>query len=166
MRFFSEEQRFNQPLVFIILIMSSLLVIGITTNEYMSKNSTMKTVDFIIILGTYFVFALPIFFLKLITRIDETGIHYRFFPFHKNTKTIIWSEIKSVRLRKYDAISEYGGWGIKGFFGQKGIAVNVRGNIGIQLEFKHSRRPFLIGTQKENEVSKTLENYKYKLEQI
>ena len=162
MRIFKEEQRFTQPLIFVILIMSSVVVIGLTTKEYMAENSTMKTVELVTVIGTYLAFTLPIFFFKLITRIDEKGIHYRFSPFHKKFRTIIWSEIKVAYTRKYDAVSEYGGWGIKGFFRKKGKAINVKGDIGIQLELKNSK-PFLIGTQKENEVKSVLETYRHKL---
>ena len=162
MRIFKEEQRFTQPLILVILIMSGLVVIGLTTKEYMAENSNMKTVEFITVLGGYFAFTLPIFFFKLITRIDEKGIHYRFFPFHRKFRTLFWPEIKTASVRKYDAISEYGGWGLKGFFGKRGRAINVKGDIGIQLYLTNAKA-FLIGTQKENEAKSVLETYKHKL---
>ena len=162
MRIFKEEQRFTQPLIFIILTMSAVVVLGLTTKEYVAENSTMKTVEFVTVIGTYLAFTLPIFFFKLMTRIDEKGIHYRFFPFHRKFRSIVWSEIKTVYVRNYDAISEYGGWGIKGFFRKRGKAINVKGDIGIQLELKNSKL-FLVGTQKEDEAKRVLETYKHKL---
>ena len=162
MRIFKEEQRFTQPLIFVILIISSLVVVGLTTKEFVAENSNMKTVEYVTVLGTYFAVMLPIFFFKLITRIDEKGIHYRFFPFHRKFRTLLWSEIKTAYVRKYDAISEYGGWGIKGFFRKRGKAINVKGDIGIQLELKNSKL-FLVGTQKEDEAKRVLETYKHKL---
>ena len=77
----------------------------------------------------------------MITRIDEKGIHYRFFPFHRKEKIILWTEIQIAQVRKYDAISEYGGWGLKGGFGKKyGTAINTKGNIGIQLVLTNSKK--------------------------
>ena len=162
MRIFKEEQRFTQSWLIVLIIISVLTPTGIILNEYTKENSTMSQTEFVLIIGILVICIAPIFFFKLITRIDEGGIHYRFFPIHRNTKTIKWSEIKSIRLRKYDAISEYGGWGVKGFFGQRGKAFNVKGNIGIQLEFDNSKS-FLIGTQKKEEVKRILETYRHKV---
>jgi len=107
----------------------------------------------------------PIFFFKLKTRIDEIGIHFQFFPFHFSAKTIAWSELKSAETRKYNAISEYGGWGLKGGFfwrKSKGVAYNVSGDIGIQLEYKTGKK-ILIGTQLLNDVNSVLKTYEEKI---
>ena len=68
-------------------------------------------------------------------------------------------------IRKYDALTEYGGWGIKGgkfWKKDKGTAVNVSGDIGIQLELKSGKK-LLIGTQLKNESEMVLQTYKTKL---
>jgi len=162
MKIFKEEQRFTQPLVFVLLIMSFLVTVGITLKEYFTEGSKMTTTELLSVIGIFLACALPIFFFKLITRIDEKGIHYRFVPFHTKLKSILWSEIKSAHVRKYEAISEYGGWGIKGFLGKRGKAINVKGDIGIQLELKNSKK-FLIGTQLESEAKQVLMTYADKL---
>ena len=163
MRIFKEEQRFTQTWLIVLMTMSILVPIILIIKEYTSENSTMRTVEFVSTLGTIIGVTLPIFFFKLITRIDEKGIHYRFFPFHRKFRTIQWSDIAAVYVRKYDAISEYGGWGFKGGFRKKkGRAINVKGDIRIQLELK-SFKKILIGTQKETEAKKVLQNYEYKV---
>jgi hypothetical protein len=162
MRIFKEEQRFTQPLIIVILSMSALVTFGLVIHEYTKEDSTMKLVELVTVLGIFLGATLPIFFFKLITRIDEKGIHYRFFPFHRKQKSILWLEIQSAYVRKYDAISEYGGWGLKGFRRKNGQAINTKGNIGIQLELKNSKK-LLIGTQKETEAKKVLEYYQHKL---
>ncbi len=161
MRIFKEEQRFTQPLIIVVLGMSFLVVMGLVLQEYFKENSTMKLSELLLVIGLYILFTVPIFFFKLYSRIDEKGIHYRLFPFHGKMRTIAWNEVRSAYVRKYDAISEYGGWGIKGFFRKHGKAVNVKGDIGIQLELKNSKK-ILIGTQKETEAKQVLENYSYK----
>lgn len=163
MRIFKEEQKFTQPLIIVVLAMSFLVVTGLMMKEFLSENSKLRAVEVVTVIATFLASIMPIFFLKLITRIDEFGIHYKFFPFHRKMKKIMWSEIQSIHVRKYDAISEYGGWGLKGLLNRKkGKAINVKGNIGIQLELKNNKK-LLIGTQKENEAQSVLETYKHKI---
>ncbi|PWG05518.1 hypothetical protein DIS07_08650 [Polaribacter aquimarinus] len=88
-------------------------------------------------------------------------MHYQFFPFHFSFKTISWKEIKNAHVRNYDPIGEYGGWGLKGGFPfnkKKGKAINVKGDIGIQLELQNNKK-ILIGTQKEIEAKQVLKTY-------
>lgn len=69
-------------------------------------------------------------------------------------------------VRKYDPIGDYGGWGLKGgalWNSKKGKAINVSGDIGIQLELKNSKK-LLIGTQKEAEARRVLETYNHKIQ--
>ena len=163
MRIFKEEQRFTQTWLIVLMVVSIIVPIGLIIKEYSEENSSMTTVELLLIVGLMLLFSFPIFFFKLTTRIDEKGIHYRFFPFHRSIKTILWSEIQSATIRKYDAISEYGGWGLRGGFRRKkGKAINVSGDMGIQLELKNTKK-LLIGTKKEAEAKKVLETYSLKL---
>ena len=163
MRIFKEEQRFTQPLIIVILTMSALVTFGLVIHEYTKEDSNMKLVELITVTGVFLGGRLPIFLFKLITRIDEKGIHYRFFPFHRKQRSILWSEIQTAYVRQYDAVSEYGGWGLKGGFRRKkGKAINTKGNIGIQLELFNTKK-LLIGTQKETDAKKVLEYYQHKL---
>ena len=165
MKVFKEEQRFTQTWLIALLGISIVIPIILITKEYLEKNSSMTTNEFLLTLGGIIVSLSFIFFFKLTTRIDETGIHYQFFPFHFSLRLIKWPEINKAYVRTYDPISEYGGWGLKGgslWNKKNGTAINVSGDIGIQLELKNGKR-ILIGTQKENEAKRVLENYKNKL---
>lgn len=168
MRIFKEEQRFTQTWLLVLMGFSSLVPVFIILKEYLNENTKMTTNEFTLtIVGIILIPAL-IFIFKLTTRIDEKGIHYQFFPFHFSFKSITWSEIVSANVRNYDAISEYGGWGLKGGFfwnKSKGTAINVSGDIGIQLELKNGKK-LLIGTQKENEAKSVLETYKSKINEL
>ena len=57
-------------------------------------------------------------------------------------------------MRRYNALSEFGGWGIR--FGSNGTAFNVSGNMGLQLEFL-TRNGLLIVTSKAAELTKVIE---------
>ncbi len=163
MKVFKEEQYFRQLWLIILLSVTILMTVGIILNEFLKENTTMSMTEFISVTVLVIFFTTLIFFFKLKTRIDEKGIHYQFFPFHLSLKLITWSEISKATVRTYDPISEYGGWGLKGRFRRKsGRAINIRGNVGIQLELKNGKK-LLIGTQKENEVKRVLNTYSTKI---
>ncbi|AUC23926.1 hypothetical protein BTO15_00635 [Polaribacter sejongensis] len=92
-------------------------------------------------------------------------MHYQFFPLHFKVKTIPWNTISKAYVRKYQPISEFGGWGLRGgFFFNKGKekAVNVSGDIGIQLILKNGEK-LLIGTLLKEEAKRVLETYNSKI---
>jgi len=168
MRIFKEEQRFNQLWIIILLIVSMLVPLGIIVGTYLKKPDSFTTIEFLIIIGVIIIASGIIFLFKLTTRIDEYGIHYKFFPFHLKYRRIEWNEITDAYVRKYDALNEYGGWGLKGgalWKISKGIAINVSGDIGIQLELKNGKK-LLIGTQKENDAKNILATYKLKIKNV
>ena len=105
---------------------------------------------------------LLLFYFKLETRIDEAGIHYSFWPFHLTMRHVHWHEMTTCYVRKYNPIAEYGGWGYRIRLGKGGRALNVKGNIGIQLELTNGKK-IMIGTQKEAEVRSVLRQYEQKL---
>lgn len=99
-------------------------------------------------------------FLRLIalkTRIDEQGVYYKFIPFHFNEKAISWYDIAHCHTRTYKPIREYGGWGYR-ISPSKGKALNVKGNRGVQIEFKNGNS-LLLGTQRPDEAQKVINKY-------
>lgn len=158
MRIFKEEQRFTQTWLIIIIVISLIVTLAIILKEI----DKLTTSEIIISIGTIILASGLIFLFKLTTRIDEKGIHYKFFPFHLKFKTVFWNDIENAYIRTYDAISEYGGWGIRGgtlWYKAKGKAINISGNIGIQLELKDGKK-LLIGTNKKEQAQDVLSTYK------
>lgn len=106
---------------------------------------------------TAFKLLLTLFFLlvRLETRITDSGIAVRLFPFHLRFREYPWKAVYRCSVWKYNPIRDLGGWGVRiGFFG-KGRALTVGGHYGIQLEFTNGSR-LLIGTRKQREVSTIL----------
>lgn len=165
MKVFLEEQKMTKPLVIIVL---SIAFIGISFSVFNDwENIAQNNLESkIIALSSLIILILiSILFLsfKLKTRIDEKGIYFQFFPFHFSYRLITWNEISTCEVRNYNAILEYGGWGLKnGFRKKKGIAYNVKGNIGLQLELKNGKK-ILIGTQKKEEIQRVIKNYESKM---
>jgi len=167
MRIFKEEQKFGQPLIYIGLSIATIVVFSPIIKEWntissLPFNKQLSSLSGVLIVGLV---ALLFLFLKLRTRIDENGISFKFTPFHFKSIVINWKEVDNAYLRKYNAISEYGGWGIKGgmpWAKGNGRAYNVKGNVGLQIELLNGKR-ILIGTQKKHEVDAVLKTYATKI---
>jgi hypothetical protein len=164
MKVFIEQQRFTQPWLIGLLV---VLLIGIPLAILLNMNSMGDETEVRIVLGLAVIFDLLILGLiltvRLMTRIDETGIHYRFYPIHFKYRVIPWVDLHKCYTRKYQPVREYGGWGIKPSL-KKGLgkSFTVKGTMGIQLELTNGKK-VLIGTQLPDAVDRTLYNYKHKL---
>jgi hypothetical protein len=161
MRVFLEEQRFTQTWLIVLMTISTIVPILILTGTYLDDPEQLSLEDLVLfIVAMLLVFGL-VFLFKLTTRIDKEGIHYKFYPIHLSYKLIKWDEIDKAYIRTYEALSEYGGWGLKGgalWSSSKGKAINISGNIGIQLELKTGKK-LLIGTQKKEEATQIIRTY-------
>ncbi len=165
MKVFKEIQKFTQPWILIVLVISLAISANpiITNWNSIVHQPILKSISFFS--GTIIIFLVIIFLLKikLITKIDERGIYYQFFPFQFKLICIPWETIDSCSIRKYNAITEYSGWGLRfSFFRKNGRAFTTKGTIGMQLELKNGKK-ILIGTQKKEELERTLLNYQHKI---
>ena len=168
MKVFKEIQRFNQWWL-ILFGLITVIIIGFSfVYEYKDSGNNLSNDQLIsmIISGSLMVIVfLLIGFIRLKTKIDENGITYQFSPFHFTPTVIPWSDLSKCYIRKYSPLTEYGGWGIRGLqrkgfwdFGNKGMAYNIKGDMGIQLEFKDGGK-LLIGTQDPDKAKKTIHTY-------
>ena len=161
MRVFHESQKFDQwwfkLLMFSVLVITiGSIVMAYPEVEHSEMNTFLiATIPAIII--TLVIVGLT-FFVKLKTKIDDAGIHYGFWPFQKSLRTAHWHEIEKCYVRKYNAIREFGGWGYKYSLTGKGKVYNTKGNMGIQIVFKNSKKT-LVGTQKPDEVQRIIEKF-------
>ncbi len=153
---FSETQKFRKAWLWLILLLVALcirngVVHGCLDYDSLQPEIGLVIISAIIILGVF----LLVLLMKLETRIDKTGIYYKYIPLHREEVRIDWQNIEDAYVRKYNPIFEYGGWGMKmGLFG-KGRAFNVRGNMGLQIVFKNGKH-LLLGTQKAGEMKEVL----------
>jgi hypothetical protein len=162
MRVFKEEQRFTQTWLIVLLGMTMLPVLILISKTYLANR--MSLLNALVVIGFVLIATGFIFICKLKTRIDDIGIHYQFFPFHFKMKTIFWKNVKDAKVRQYNPLTEYGGWGIKGgslWKKANGIAYNVKGNIGIQLILNDNKK-ILIGTQNKTDANNTIDRYLHK----
>lgn len=155
---YQETQRFNNTWHYVLFLAIIGLTIGTATFNYFYMESTRSS-----IIGGFSSFAIVCilwFSMKLKTRIDTTGIHYRYTPFHLKERTLNWNEIQTVEIKEYRPLQDYGGWGIrfKGF-DFNNILLNVAGTKGIHVHLKSGKR-IMIGTQQPYEADQALERFK------
>lgn len=151
MQNYYEVQSFNKwwmRLIFIIPVSAAMYGMLSQRDANASSWSVVFVVLVLAAVGALF------FFAKLETRIDDTGITIRYFPFQRVYYYVRWDEIEEIHIRKYSPLFEYGGWGLR-YSLTNGKAYNVSGNKGLQLKLKSGKK-FLIGTQQETALQEYL----------
>lgn len=164
---FSEVQKFSKAFVLPLIILTTSLTVGLLSwgifQQIVLKhhfgNNPVSDISLLLISAAIILFVLALDWLflnaKLITEINRETIRYRYFPFILRDRFIYWQDIDKAYIRQYKPIKEYGGWGIKFGISGNGKALNVKGNYGLQLEFKNGKN-LLIGTQKKEELEALL----------
>ena len=152
--FFKERQRFTHPILFLSVAMILLTPLVV---YFFSKDTKLFQENFLASILTSLVFFSVAYFVQLETKIDESGIHYRFIPFQRKFTSISKDEIQSVFVRTYKPIREYGGWGLRYSF-RNGKAINVKGKEGIQLVLKNGKK-ILIGTQLSQQAQSVIDSF-------
>ena len=92
---------------------------------------------------------------RLETKIDEEGVHLRFFPLHLKKRTIPFKEIEDLNSGKYHPVKEFGGWGIRWRPGK--IAYNISGTKAVRIT-KENGKERVIGTQRPEELEEAIQD--------
>jgi hypothetical protein len=162
---YTEKQKFTQPILWIfILTIAAITVLPIWymffKQIFMKEPIGDKPMSdlgiTILFFGVLFTMGGIIWLLyksELTTKIDEVGIHYQLWPFHRKLHTILWSGIISWEVVEYRPLRDYGGWGIR--YGREGKAYNVQGNKGLKLTLIDEQK-ILIGTMEHQRLESFL----------
>jgi hypothetical protein len=147
---FEEKQKFTQKWLWIMLLsINGLFSFAFARQIFLDKplgNNPISDTGLTIVLVVVLLLTILFLSFRLDTRVQEDGISVRFFPIHWNFRHYKWEDIKSANIRKYAALGEFGGWGIRYSFGKSGKAYNMSGSDGLQLQLKNGQK-LLIGTQ-------------------
>jgi hypothetical protein len=156
MKVFTEVQRFRQWWIWLIVaFIIATTAVSIVLSLRMTGSGTIDYVQVaFLVISTVFIISF-LLLIRLETRIDETGIYYKFFPVHLKARKIEWSTIDSLTVIEYRPM-DYGGWGMRNSF-RKGRALSISGNVGLQLVFVNGKK-LLIGTQKAKEMNMILKD--------
>ena len=142
---FSEKQRFNQWWLWLML---SGMVATFLYGYFFAESSEDRTA---LGIGLIVIMAIALFLVsfRLETQLKRDGVYVRFPPILLKWRYYPWEKIAKSYIREYKPILEYGGWGIRGL--GKNRALNISGNIGLQLEFTDGKK-LLIGTNNREEL--------------
>ncbi|UCD64921.1 MAG: hypothetical protein JSW34_05685 [Candidatus Zixiibacteriota bacterium] len=156
---FSETQRFRQRWVWMLVLFIAALMWFMAITQFCFENpfgERFMPDVLLIVFWLLFGLGLPAMFYYggLIVEVRSDGIYVRFPPFIISEKRLAFDDIKTCEVRTYNALKEYGGWGIK--YGKGGKAYNVSGNVGVQLVFNDSKR-LLIGSQRSEELCRAIQ---------
>lgn len=144
---YEERQKFNQKWVWAILI-GSLILSFVSIYPLLGTDGYLVAIlPFVITL----LLAAAMAAFTLTTRVYHDRIEVGFTRFF--TRTIRKENVTEVKVRTYDPIREYGGWGWRS--GSSGTAYNVMGKQGLQLKLDSGKR-LLIGTQRPAELAETI----------
>lgn len=127
-------------------------------------NSPMS--DTMLIILTVFVILFSIVLLSsyLQTYINSDGVYIKYFPFHLKYKFFSWESIESAKVRSYNPLMEFGGWGIKWIkfcfnnfppLFKSSTCYTVSGTNGLELSLKNGKK-VMIGTHSPNSLEETL----------
>lgn len=160
---FQETQRLKSPIIWILLILSvtpPLYELGHMIGMHdVNELKEMPVSNYFVYVALPIILFLIIYLLKLNTEITVDGISYQFRPLAKK-ETIIWRDVESVEIVKYRPMKDYGGWGARRC--PSGTAVIISGNTGLKMKIKTIEKPFLIGTNKPEELRRVMESLRNK----
>ena len=152
---FHEEQRFQGTRPFIFIAAVFALVLLLAAGTVIAVGASPKPVIFIVALAATIVLSL-LATSRMTTIVDAAGVHVRFVPFLR--KTFALDDIVAWEAKTYDPM-EYGGWGVRGFPDRYGWAYNVRGNRGVEVEFRNGHR-LMLGSQRAEDLARAIEEAK------
>lgn len=143
------------PLIFFIIAIIFQIGFGVEFgNQRLSDGSLIISGALSLIFGILII----LFFRasNLTLEIRPNGLYYKYFPFHIRFHQILKSDVKKVYLRKFSAIGEFGGWGIRFGFGRRGKGYIASGNIGVQFILNNDKK-VLFSTENPEEMKTAIE---------
>ncbi len=165
--YFKEEQYFSNFWFWVFLIVAFTASLAPTCvaiySELVLKNPSGENpesaVSLMVILAVLVVvYSLVILLfkrMKLVIRITNKGLLFRYPPFILKYKVVLKEDIEKYEIRKYKPIREYSGWGIRYSWAKSGRAYNVKGNVGLQLYLADGKK-ILFGTQRGDAILRAM----------
>jgi hypothetical protein len=90
--------------------------------------------------------------MKLVTEVRDDGL-FICFVWLWPERTIPWDQIRSVEVRTYRPVRDFGGWGVR--WAPRGIVYHARGNRGARLVLASGER-VLVGSLRADELVRAI----------
>lgn len=123
---YEEKQVFKLRWIFFPIALFSLLPVLLVTEGKEGRIALLIT-GIVLLLTGWLLLAM-----KQIVRFHPKGISYKQGPFHRKFHLIPHSEIRNWEIKKLNAFSEYGGWGIRLTTKKKGYI--IEGDYSLELQ--------------------------------
>ncbi|MEN2283627.1 hypothetical protein AAGF08_15900 [Algoriphagus sp. SE2] len=157
-RVFNEIQTYRGTwIMYLILLFELPTLVLLLVFFFRADDKSEMGIALIVMVSTLLLIFLFILNLKLETRIDDSGVSFRYFPFIRNWRKIEKDRILSIQVINYSPITDYGGWGLKG--NKTAKAYSILGNEGLLISTGEKKK-IMIGTSKAKELRMFLENWK------
>jgi|GEM_PF-4306379 len=141
------QQKFDQLWLWFGLGGSTLVTLVLVGNALKNEENLFGKIYAVSIILIVPVVLVGFLIAKLQIYVDEDKIVYRFFPIHINWREIQFDDIERSSLATFDALDEFGGWGIgKNRVGTR--ALIVKGNLGVKLDLK-DKASIILGMENE-----------------
>ena len=156
-RIFKESQSYAGTWIMYFIVMIELPTLVLLIVLYTTSDDKQEmAIALGVVLGTMALLLLFILNLKLETRIDSESVSFRYVPFIRKWRKYGKQEIKSIRVIKYNPITDYGGWGLKG--NQTTRAYSVLSNDGLLLDVGEKKK-LMIGTMRSRELKDFMQDW-------
>jgi hypothetical protein len=148
---FQESQSYRGTWMMYLLLMTELpiIVLVLVIMQTTDSDPNETAMGMAVLVGVSALVFILMMAIRLESRIDEKGVHYRFFPFINKWRTLPKSQIRSLKVINYSPLTDYGGWGIKGNKTTK--AFSIIGDMGLLID-TGDKKKIMIGTRKESEL--------------
>lgn len=155
---YHEVQRFRQWWLWVLVIGPAALAWWPLTEQVIGGRPVGQNPapDWLVwVIWAFIGVGLPFFFGSICLIIDVTvdAVIIRFRPLTR--RAIPLTDISRVEARTYNALKEYGGWGIKGWSRAK-MAYNVSGGRGVELTLADGRS-VMLGSRRADELAAAIE---------
>ncbi|TCD18102.1 hypothetical protein EZ456_21915 [Pedobacter psychrodurus] len=164
---FKEKQSLKLWWLYVLLAIDAVLVLSIVLFDKGGMNfETLKANYFAPFWAVFLPFAIIYLLQKnmMTLQIGAEGISYKYFPFQSKLKLLSWINIEKVYINKYNALGDYGGFGVRSRlwfrFNDKAYLLNDK-DKGLQIEFKNGKK-LLFSSNKIDELEMFLINLKTK----
>jgi hypothetical protein len=156
-RVFNESQSYRGTwLMYLILMLELPTLILLTVLFFTSEEKQEMGIALVFVFGIMTLAMTLIFNIKLETRIDNHGVHFRYLPFIRKWRLIKKESIRSLEVITFNPILDYAGWGMKGNKTTK--LYNITGDAGILIDSGESKKT-LLGTLKAQDLKTFLEDW-------
>ena len=145
---YSEVQRFGRPLLWAVIVpISALGVAGAAVAAWQAPRTGEAVAA--LAAGLLLALLLPVLLVvvRMTTEVRSDGVLIRYSPFTR--RRIGFGDIRALEARTYRPLQEYGGWGVRWWFGGK-RAYSVSGNRGVELTLADGRKVMIGSTRPED----------------